>query len=663
MKARQHLSAARAAQFFRPQQGPIRPGMPNPSLNAVAALMHHRLRAMQQDALKKNSGSNLLSAPAPGPESATPANALEEAIDLLLLEEADDAADEVEKRETFMEYYPSKLLYGSAHPDPVVETATLASVEPPNVTYTLAAHKELVDERRLSSLQIEAVVYACQRHEQILPSGARGGFFIGDGAGVGKGRTIAGLMLENWKIGRKRHLWISVGSDLKVDAERDLRDVGATGPNKIPLHALNKLPYKKIAGREVDVQEGIIFLTYASLIAKNDKKSNKTRFQLLTEWCGPDFDGLIVFDESHKAKNLVPEAGGKPTQVGLKVRELQTVLKHARVVYCSATGASEPRNMGYMVRLGLWGVGHSAFPDFPKFLDAIQGKGGGQTATNNTMAALELVAMDMKSQGVYVCRTLSFASAEFSPVEAPLEDPVAKQYVAAAEMWNRVFREFLFAEDKASAAMDIFESNQGTNCGDTKGGDSATESAATKGPSATTSRGTTAKRGGGLGTGVSMTWRAFWAAHQRFFRHMCMAAKVPCVVKLAKEAIEAGKCVVIGLQSTGEAHTADVVGKIPKGEDFVLDDFVSGPKELLSRLVEQYYPLPPDPNKTEATTEDEGDDEDFDDARINEEAAKGGFIVREASTRSKGNGPGGRGYKEYATDGELVLGYVFTSSA
>lgn len=23
-----------------------------------------------------------------------------------------------------------------------------------------------------------------------------------------------------------------------------------------------------------------------------------------------------------------------------------------------------------------------------------------------------------------------------------------------------------------------------------------------------------------------MLWRAFWASHQRFFRHMCMAAKV-----------------------------------------------------------------------------------------------------------------------------------------
>lgn len=47
--------------------------------------------------------------------------------------------------------------------------------------------------------------------------------------------------------------------------------------------------------------------------------------------------------------------------------EKQDKIPQARVLYCSATGASEPRNMGYMVRLGLWGAGTS-FSDFNKFL-------------------------------------------------------------------------------------------------------------------------------------------------------------------------------------------------------------------------------------------------------------------------------------------------------
>lgn len=62
-------------------------------------------------------------------------------------------------------------------------------------------------------------------------------------------------------------------------------------------------------------------------------------------------------------------------------------------------GASEPRNLAYMERLGLWGVGNSSFASFGEFLQAIGNKG---------VAALELVAMDMKARGMYVCRTLSF---------------------------------------------------------------------------------------------------------------------------------------------------------------------------------------------------------------------------------------------------------------
>lgn len=42
---------------------------------------------------------------------------------------------------------------------------------------------------------------------------------------------------------------------------------------------------------------------------------------------------------------------------------------------------------------------------------------------------------------------------------------------------------------------------------------------------------------------------------------MCMSAKVPAAVRLAKEALNENKCVVIGLQSTGEARTEEAVTK------------------------------------------------------------------------------------------------------
>lgn len=42
---------------------------------------------------------------------------------------------------------------------------------------------------------------------------------------------------------------------------------------------------------------------------------------------------------------------------------------------------------------------------------------------------------------------------------------------------------------------------------------------------------------------------------------MCVSAKVPAVVKLSKQALLENKCVVIGLQSTGEARTEEAVSK------------------------------------------------------------------------------------------------------
>lgn len=42
---------------------------------------------------------------------------------------------------------------------------------------------------------------------------------------------------------------------------------------------------------------------------------------------------------------------------------------------------------------------------------------------------------------------------------------------------------------------------------------------------------------------------------------MCMSAKVPAVVRIAKQALIENKCVVIGIQSTGEARTEEAVAK------------------------------------------------------------------------------------------------------
>ncbi|EJK66665.1 hypothetical protein THAOC_12394, partial [Thalassiosira oceanica] len=69
-------------------------------------------------------------------ENAEPNNVPTEAVE----EEADEM--------TYAPYRPSKLRYGLAHPDPVVENATLAAVEPPDVTYNLALPADIISNGR-----------------------------------------------------------------------------------------------------------------------------------------------------------------------------------------------------------------------------------------------------------------------------------------------------------------------------------------------------------------------------------------------------------------------------------------------------------------------------------------------------------------------------------
>lgn len=56
---------------------------------------------------------------------------------------------------------------------------------------------------------------------------------------------------------------------------------------------------------------------------------------------------------------------------------LQERLPKARVVYCSATGVTEPRHLGYMSRLGLWGPGTTFPGGFESFLNVVTRSGVG----------------------------------------------------------------------------------------------------------------------------------------------------------------------------------------------------------------------------------------------------------------------------------------------
>ena len=149
----------------------------------------------------------------------------------------------------------------------------------------------IIDEGLLSDAQIESVIYAGEAHSGHLagawtvdetcdvvsaaPEGAenavrfRRGWFLGDGTGCGKGRQVAGIILDNWLQGRRRAIWISKSDKLLEDAQRDW---AALGQERLLVQPLSR--YRQ--GTPIRLAEGILFTTYATLRSQ-EREGKKSR--------------------------------------------------------------------------------------------------------------------------------------------------------------------------------------------------------------------------------------------------------------------------------------------------------------------------------------------------------------------------------------------------
>ena len=100
---------------------------------------------------------------------------------------------------------------GGHHPDWLTEPAAVAEISLPRLSCEeqLYIPRSVAENGCLSSIQMESVAYAARRFRSYLPSGARAGYYLGDGTGCGKGRIIAALIWHLWNSGAKRHVWLS----------------------------------------------------------------------------------------------------------------------------------------------------------------------------------------------------------------------------------------------------------------------------------------------------------------------------------------------------------------------------------------------------------------------------------------------------------------------
>ena len=212
-----------------------------------------------------------------------------------------------------------------------------------------------------------------------------------------------------------------------------------------------------------------------------------------------------------------------------------------------------------MDRLGLWGE-RIAYTDFKAFLSALDSRGVG---------AMELLAMEMKRMGLYVCRTLSYAGSSFTMNESKLTESQRSVYNDAVGFMQRL-RHALDAASDTAAEAKAAEAEVEAASDVTSDSDSDDDQAL---------------------SGKSRN-RYYWGQHQRFFMSLLTAIKVDATVALAESALAESKCVVIGIQSTGEA-SSKLALEDADGDEF--ESFVSAPAMILERLINKTYPLPPKP--------------------------------------------------------------------
>ncbi|HLP81865.1 MAG TPA: strawberry notch family protein, partial [Nitrosomonas sp.] len=416
----------------------------------------------------------------------------------------------------------------------------MSAVEPPAPSYSPILPKGLIDIGLLSIAQLEAVVYAGQAHSELLPNGSRKGFFIGDGTGVGKGREISGIILDNMMQGRSKAVWVSFNEGLIEDARRDFAGVGGN-PNKIFFQGKTK------AGNEISQEDGILFTTYSTLRGGEKKQANdlgqqggKTRAQQIIDWLGKDFDGVIAFDEAHSMGNAIAVKGKrgvkKPSQQAIAGINLQRELPNARITYVSATGATEISNLSYADRLGLWGEG-TPFADTNSFINGVS-KGG--------IASMELISRDMKAMGMYLARSLSYDGVSYERLEHTLSDLQEDIYNELAGAWQVVL-------NNVEQALEITQAGKN-------------------------------------GNGKSAAMSQFWGAHQRFFNQIITAMQTPRVIDDIRAQLDVGHVAVIQLVNTNEAAQERIIADAT-ANDAALEDLDFTPRQMLMDYVRNGFPV------------------------------------------------------------------------
>ncbi|MEQ7154248.1 strawberry notch-like NTP hydrolase domain-containing protein [Brevundimonas aurifodinae] len=448
------------------------------------------------------------------------------------------------------------------HPSPLVESGPMASVPPPAPTYRPFLPAPLRDEGRISDAQTETVIYAGEAHGGHLPGawlpdqashqlvlvpddreGAvrlRRGFFLGDGTGCGKGRQIAAVIADNMAQGRVRAVWLSRNDALLEDARRDWAAIGGGAHDLVPLGR-----WKQADAIRLD--RGILFTTYATL-RQSARGGRPSRLDQIVAWLGAEFDGVVAFDEAHAMANAAGGGKGargakKASLQGMAGLALQNRLPDARVLYVSATGATTAENLAYASRLGLWGGPDAPFMSRADFLDAMD-RGG--------VAAMELVARELKALGLYVARSLSFEGVEYEP----LIHPLAEDDIGIWDAWADAFQ---------LIHANLAEALKAVGISDDEGKPRSPQAA-------------------------GAVHSAFEGAKLRFFGHLLAGLKAPSLIAAIRYDLAHERSSVVQIVSTNEAVMERRLASVPPEEWNNLSIDLT-PREYVLDYLREAFPI------------------------------------------------------------------------
>jgi 2'-5' RNA ligase len=249
------------------------------------------------------------------------------------------------------------------------------------------------------------------------------------------------------------------------------------------------------------------------------------------------FAGGLLVHNCQALKNAVARSQQEVSLTGDTVKKFLERNPKLRTFFLSATPATDVTNLGYMDRLGIWGAG-TPFPGGFEEFNAKISAGG--------MSAMEMIARELKSQGKYVSRTLSYKGVQYSEIEHTVNDEQKDLYRSAVKAWKLV-------------SQRVEDTIQNTVNG-----------------------GSRAK---------SRFMSLFYASQQRFFNVLLTTLKIPTAVEQANKALGDGKSVVISLVNTNEAAQNREKLKFKGLEDTdEIPDYDFGPAEMLMDLVQEHYP-------------------------------------------------------------------------